>query len=67
MGIYCHFCGQSKFRISRFRTSDLSQMLLLRFPVRCLTCGQRAHTFVYQFQKLRSARKARRRANHNTN
>jgi hypothetical protein len=57
----CHFCGQSKFRASHFRSRDLGQSLLLRFPVRCLNCGQRTYASLSQFRKLRSARKARRR------
>jgi hypothetical protein len=67
MEIYCHFCGLSKFRTSRFRRSDLSHSLLLQFPVRCLNCGQRTYASLSQFRKLRSARKTRRKENRGTN
>jgi len=63
MAIYCCVCGFLKFRTSRFcfRSSDLSQLLLMRLPVRCLNCGERTFTSVSQFLKLRRMRKARHR------
>jgi len=57
---YCYFCGSSEFRTSHFRPSDLPHSLVLRFPVRCLNCGQRTYASLSQFRKLRVARKARR-------
>ncbi|MGD0800824.1 MAG: hypothetical protein ABR906_05870 [Terracidiphilus sp.] len=64
MATYCRTCGLSNFRTSRFRVSDLSQLFILRLPVRCLNCDERAFTSVMQFIKLRSARKARHRERH---
>jgi len=61
METVCYFCGSSEFRASRFRPSDLPHSLVLRFPVRCLSCGQRTYASLSQFRKLRSARKERRR------
>ena len=39
--IQCQFCVGRSFRRSRLRSSDLPQMLLLRYPVRCRRCSQR--------------------------
>lgn len=39
--IQCQFCVGRAFRRSRLRGSDLSQLLLMRYPVRCLRCSQR--------------------------
>lgn len=62
MATYCRTCGLSNFRTSRLRASDLSRLLLLRLPVRCLNCDERAFTSLNQFLKVRRARKARHRA-----
>jgi hypothetical protein len=69
MEIYCHFCGSSKFRASHFRFGppDLSQSLVLRFPVRCLNCGQRSYASFTKVLKLRSARKGRQRESRGMN
>jgi hypothetical protein len=63
MALYCCFCGLSKFRTSRFRFQvlDLSRVLLLRLPVRCLNCDERSYAPLWQILKLRSARRARHR------
>ena len=39
--IQCQFCVGRAFRRSRLRSSDLSQLFLMRYPVRCLRCSQR--------------------------
>lgn len=39
--VACPFCGNGNFRRSRLRFSDLLEMLLLRYPVRCTRCSQR--------------------------
>lgn len=44
--IACIFCGHSKFRRSRVLFSDLREMLLLRYPVRCMRCHQRQHGYL---------------------
>lgn len=61
MAIYCCVCGLLNFRTSRFRSSDLSQLLLLRLPVRCLNCDERTFASVSQFLRLRREHKARHR------
>jgi hypothetical protein len=39
--IQCQFCSGQNFRRSTLRGEDLPQILLMRYPVRCLRCGQR--------------------------
>jgi hypothetical protein len=41
MPIQCQYCSGQTFRRSRLRTEDLWQMILMRYPVRCLRCSQR--------------------------
>ena len=39
--IRCQYCSHQSFRRSSLRTTDLTQILFMRYPVRCLRCGQR--------------------------
>ncbi|CAN5639365.1 hypothetical protein BH10ACI4_BH10ACI4_07250 [soil metagenome] len=39
--IQCERCPGQAFRRSSLRTDDLKHLLLMRYPVRCLRCGQR--------------------------
>src|ERR1700739_446271 len=39
--IQCQFCSGKNFRRSTLRSDDFTQILLMRYPVRCLRCGQR--------------------------
>ncbi len=39
--IQCQYCSGQVFRRSRLRSEDLRQILLMRYPVRCLRCSQR--------------------------
>lgn len=39
--IQCQFCSGKEFRRSTLRGDDFTQILLMRYPVRCLRCGQR--------------------------
>ena len=39
--IQCQFCSGQSFRRSTLRGDDFAQILLMRYPVRCLRCGQR--------------------------
>lgn len=39
--IQCQLCSGHEFRRSRLRNEDIRQLLFLRYPVRCLRCGQR--------------------------
>jgi hypothetical protein len=37
----CQFCSGQTFRRSTLRLADFTQLLLMRYPVRCLRCSQR--------------------------
>src|SRR5882757_7957417 len=39
--IQCQFCSGQAFRRSRLRSKDFEQILMMRYPVRCLRCSQR--------------------------
>lgn len=41
--IACAFCGNTRFRRSRVRLPDLMEVLLLRYPLRCMRCNQRQY------------------------
>jgi hypothetical protein len=57
---YCHHCGSSDFRTSRFRSADLPQLVLFKLPVRCTVCRERSSVFVLEFFRLRREHEARR-------
>ena len=40
----CPHCGNPRFRRSRLRFTDFTELLMLRYPVRCTRCGQRQYT-----------------------
>jgi hypothetical protein len=39
--VQCQFCSGQEFRRSALRGEDFTEILLMRYPVRCLRCGQR--------------------------
>ena len=39
--VQCQFCSGQAFRRSSLRGDDFTQIMLMRYPVRCLRCGQR--------------------------
>ena len=41
VSIQCQYCPGLRFRRSRLRAEDLTQIFLMRYPVRCLRCSQR--------------------------
>ena len=41
--IACAFCAHTRFRRSRVRIHDLKELMLLRYPVRCMRCNQRQY------------------------
>jgi hypothetical protein len=53
----CEFCGYNRFRRSRTRFRDLMELLMMRYPVRCMRCGQRQY-FELTFALLAHAPKA---------
>lgn len=45
--LLCPFCGSENLKRSRWRSSDLPFILLLRRPVRCHECTERFYTSVF--------------------
>ncbi|GAA3754520.1 hypothetical protein [Terriglobus aquaticus] len=43
--IGCVFCANTKFRRSRVRIHDVGELLLLRYPMRCMRCNQRQYGY----------------------
>jgi hypothetical protein len=41
VAVQCQFCPGQGFRRSSLRTTDIQDLFLMRYPVRCLRCGQR--------------------------
>ncbi|MBB5340349.1 hypothetical protein [Tunturiibacter gelidoferens] len=39
--IRCQYCSGQSFRRSTLRSQDLTEILFMRYPVRCLRCSQR--------------------------
>jgi hypothetical protein len=44
--VACTFCGHARFRRSRLRFHDLAELLMLRYPLRCMRCSQRQYNAV---------------------
>lgn len=41
IAIQCQFCPGNTFRRSHLRSTDFWDLVLMRYPVRCLRCSQR--------------------------
>ena len=54
----CLFCKSDHVRQSRFHKLDVMQLMLLRYPVRCLNCNER------QYRRLGEALALRRKEEH---
>jgi len=39
----CPSCYSEHLRLSKFRSEDVGQLFVLRYPVRCRTCGERSY------------------------
>jgi hypothetical protein len=60
--IQCQFCSGKEFRRSTLRSEDFTEILLMRYPVRCLRCGQRQMvSYTIASLSLSSSVKPRRR------
>jgi hypothetical protein len=61
--IQCQYCSGQTFRRSTLRSEDLSEIFLMRYPVRCLRCSQRQMvSFTIASLSLSSSVKPKRRA-----
>jgi hypothetical protein len=62
VAIQCQFCIGQSFRRSSLRLEDLTQLFLMRYPVRCLRCNRRQLvSFAVAGISLSSKTKPRRR------
>jgi DNA-directed RNA polymerase subunit RPC12/RpoP len=60
--IQCQYCSGQTFRRSTLRSEDLSEIFLMRYPVRCLRCSQRQMvSFTIASLSLSSSVKPKRR------
>jgi hypothetical protein len=60
--IQCQYCSGQTFRRSTLRGDDFTDILLMRYPVRCLRCSQRQLvSFTVASLSLSSSVKPRRR------
>jgi hypothetical protein len=57
----CQWCGSEEIRDSKLRISDVFNLLLLKYPVRCRSCEGRNFDNIFAVLKLRAASKARRK------
>ena len=48
----CPNCYNSDFRLSKFRSEDLSRLASLHYPVRCRNCKERIHANALQVINL---------------
>lgn len=61
MEMSCVECGASRFRLSRFRISDILRLLAFRYPIRCVECKRRTYASVgwaISYHKGRSRRRS---------
>jgi hypothetical protein len=56
----CSICSYSNFRLSHFRSSDLKNILLFQYPVRCRDCHERQYGSLLLALQLWQAQRVRR-------
>jgi hypothetical protein len=52
----CPSCYSPHLRLSKFRSRDIAQLFVLRYPVRCRTCGERTYSNLLRALTLRHGR-----------
>ena len=55
----CDACGSRRFRLSRFRLSDLPRLFAFLYPVRCVLCEQRSYASLSWVMEYRRRRRRR--------
>jgi hypothetical protein len=55
----CKLCGSTKFRVSRLRVPDLSELIFLHYPVRCRVCYKREYVNFLTAFRIRRTNKRR--------
>lgn len=63
----CPDCGSEHLRTSRIRSTDLFQILTLRFPVRCPHCTMRRYVALPSALRVRRQQKERHRSRQQSN
>jgi hypothetical protein len=58
----CKSCGAEDFRTSHFRGSDLGQLFMLRYPIRCKVCKERDFVFIGQALSFRRKKRKKTQA-----
>lgn len=48
MSCKCDYCASNHYRLSRFRVSDILNLVLFQYPIRCLNCGERTYVNLFQ-------------------
>jgi hypothetical protein len=56
----CKLCGSTKFRLSRLRVPDLSELIFLHYPVRCRICYKREFVNIFTALAIRRVNRQRR-------
>jgi hypothetical protein len=56
----CKLCGSTKFRLSRLRVPDLSELIFLHYPVRCRVCYKREFVNIFTALGIRRVNRQRR-------
>ena len=51
--MFCPSCYSSHLRLSKFRSEDVGHLLVLQYPLRCRTCGERSYGNVFHVMTLR--------------
>jgi DNA-directed RNA polymerase subunit RPC12/RpoP len=48
----CYQCGSTSLRASHFRGDDLTELLMLHWPVRCRSCSERQFVSIFSVLTL---------------
>ena len=56
----CQICRYSNFRLSHYRASDLKNILLFQYPMRCRDCHERQFGSLLLAMQLWQAQRVRR-------
>jgi hypothetical protein len=43
----CDYCSSTNTRLSRFRLSDILELLVFQYPIRCYQCGERSFANIF--------------------
>lgn len=52
----CYMCGCTRFITAEFRIRDILLLLILRYPVQCMRCGQRNSMSIFWIRNARDGK-----------